>query len=160
MYERGTPVNPKRDTRHRTSSMVRFVLHFIIEIIWWTGLAPWEIESPFPGGLMSTFLHQAQDQLDGEIRAPLHHRDNLVDHGRLNSLFQVALCLPSYTRHRISSMARLVLLEASDLDIILAALPLATRRQPSTLNLHPSPFTLHHSPFTLHPTPYTLHPAP
>ena len=31
-------------------------IHFIIEMIWWTGLAPWEFESPFPGSLTSTFL--------------------------------------------------------------------------------------------------------
>ena len=30
--------------------------HFIIVIIRWTGLAPWEIESPFAGSLTSTFL--------------------------------------------------------------------------------------------------------
>jgi len=29
---------------------------FIIEMIWWTGLAPWEFELPFPGSLISTFL--------------------------------------------------------------------------------------------------------
>ena len=34
--------------------MVR--IHFIIETIWWTGLAPWEFGSPFPGSLTSTFL--------------------------------------------------------------------------------------------------------
>ena len=31
-------------------------LHFIIVMIRWTGLAPWEFESPFPGSLTSTFL--------------------------------------------------------------------------------------------------------
>ena len=31
-------------------------IHFIIEMIWWTGLAPWEFEFPFPGSLASTFL--------------------------------------------------------------------------------------------------------
>jgi len=31
-------------------------IHFIIEMIWWTGLAPWEFEFPFPGCLISTFL--------------------------------------------------------------------------------------------------------
>ena len=31
-------------------------IHFIIEMIWWTGLAPWEFEFPFPGSLTSTFL--------------------------------------------------------------------------------------------------------
>ena len=35
--------------------MVR--IHFIIEMIWWTGLAPWEFEFPFPGSLTSTFQH-------------------------------------------------------------------------------------------------------
>ena len=31
-------------------------IHCIIKMIWWTGLAPWEFEFPFPGGLVSTFL--------------------------------------------------------------------------------------------------------
>ena len=31
-------------------------IHFIIVMFWWTGLAPWEFESPFPGSLTSTFL--------------------------------------------------------------------------------------------------------
>jgi len=30
--------------------------HFIIVMIRWTSLAPWEFESPFPGSLTSTFL--------------------------------------------------------------------------------------------------------
>jgi hypothetical protein len=36
------------------NSLVR--IHFIIEMIWWTGLAPWEFEFTFPGSLTSTFL--------------------------------------------------------------------------------------------------------
>ena len=31
-------------------------IDYIIEMIWWTGLAPWEFEFPFPGSLTSTFL--------------------------------------------------------------------------------------------------------
>ena len=31
-------------------------VHFIIEMIRWNGLAPWEFEVPFPGSLTSTFL--------------------------------------------------------------------------------------------------------
>jgi len=31
-------------------------IHFIIVMIRWTGLAPWEFEIPFPGSLKSTFL--------------------------------------------------------------------------------------------------------
>jgi len=30
-------------------------IHFIIVMISWTGLAPWEFELPFPGSLTSTF---------------------------------------------------------------------------------------------------------
>ena len=31
-------------------------IHFIIVMIKWTGLAPWEFDFPFPGSLTSTFL--------------------------------------------------------------------------------------------------------
>ena len=31
-------------------------IHFTIEMIWWTGLASWVFEFPFPGSLTSTFL--------------------------------------------------------------------------------------------------------
>ena len=31
-------------------------IHFIIVMIRWTGLAPWEFEFPFPGSLTSTCL--------------------------------------------------------------------------------------------------------
>jgi len=31
-------------------------IHFIIMMIRWTGLAPWEFEFPFPGSLIYTFL--------------------------------------------------------------------------------------------------------
>ena len=31
-------------------------IHLIIQMIWWTGLAPWESEFPFPGSLTPTFL--------------------------------------------------------------------------------------------------------
>ena len=31
-------------------------VHFIIVMIRWSGLAPWEFEFPFPGSLISTFL--------------------------------------------------------------------------------------------------------
>jgi len=30
---------------------------FVIEMIWWTDLAPWEFEFSFPGSLVSTFLY-------------------------------------------------------------------------------------------------------
>ena len=35
-------------------------IHFIIEMIWWTGLVPW-FEFPFPGSLISIYLHVLRD---------------------------------------------------------------------------------------------------
>ena len=35
-------------------------IHFIIEMIWWTGLAPWEFEFSSPGSLISTIPVQAE----------------------------------------------------------------------------------------------------
>ena len=37
-------------------------VQFIIEMIWWTGLAPRVFEFTFPGGLLSTFLEVNQYQ--------------------------------------------------------------------------------------------------
>ena len=31
-------------------------IHFMFELIWWTGLAPWEFDFSFQGSLTSTFL--------------------------------------------------------------------------------------------------------
>ena len=30
-------------------------IHYILEMIWWTGLAPWEFECPFPGSITFAF---------------------------------------------------------------------------------------------------------
>ena len=35
-------------------------IHFIIVMVGWIGLAPWEFEFPFPGSLTSTFLSSAK----------------------------------------------------------------------------------------------------
>ena len=39
------------------------LIHFIILMSRWTGLAPWEFEFPFPGSLTSTFIGYKQDIL-------------------------------------------------------------------------------------------------
>ena len=57
-------------------------------------------------------------------------------HGNLNSLFQVALHLPSSTLH-----------------------PAPCTLHPTPCILHPTPYTRHPTPDTPHPTPHTLHPA-
>jgi len=38
-------------------------IHFIIVMIRWTGLAPWEFQFPFPGSLASTFLGESMHLL-------------------------------------------------------------------------------------------------
>ena len=43
---------PKRDL-FVGNLLVR--IRFIIEMIWWTGLAPWDFKFPFSGSLISTF---------------------------------------------------------------------------------------------------------
>ena len=62
-----------RDMRDQSQEREFFIdnllvrIHFIIVMIRWTGLAPWEFELPFPGSLTSTFLHRAK-RLDEVVR--------------------------------------------------------------------------------------------
>ena len=49
-------------------------IHFIIVMIRWTGLAPWEFESPFPGSLTSTFLEVCITYIHPP---PAHHAKQL-----------------------------------------------------------------------------------
>ena len=65
-------------------------IHFIIEMIWWTGLAPWELEFPFPGSLTSTFLDCA-DRRCHHLRTPKLYTRQLQSFTLDN-----ALHLPSY----------------------------------------------------------------
>ena len=46
-------------------------IHFIIEMMWWTGLAPWEFEFSFPGSLTPIFQDQsANNFLAAELLDP------------------------------------------------------------------------------------------
>ena len=45
-------------------------IHFSIEMIWWTGLAPWEFEYPLPGSLTSTFPRAWQRSLISKVDTP------------------------------------------------------------------------------------------
>jgi len=64
-------------------------IHYIIVMIRWTGLAPWEFEFPFPGSLTSTFLFgdqvRARDR-DGRFPSaaglPLLHLRRSLAHRR------------------------------------------------------------------------------
>ena len=53
--DRGTRLNQftRKERVLLDNLLVR--IHFIIEMIWWTSLEPWELEFPFPGSLTSTF---------------------------------------------------------------------------------------------------------
>ena len=48
--------NPTREREFFIENLL-VRIHFIIVMIGWTGLAPWEFESLSPGSLLSTFLH-------------------------------------------------------------------------------------------------------
>ena len=50
----------QRETKFFVNNLL-FENHCIIEMIRWTGLAPWHFEFPFPGSLRSTFLVGVQD---------------------------------------------------------------------------------------------------
>ena len=47
---------PSRSRREFSIDNVLVRIYFIIIMIRWTGLAPWEFEFPFPGSLTSTLL--------------------------------------------------------------------------------------------------------
>jgi len=63
--------NPVRFLEHRERCFIDNLLvriHFIIAMIRWTGLAPWEVEFPFPGSLtLTNTLHQIEGVLNGRI---------------------------------------------------------------------------------------------
>jgi len=54
------PTNHSHQKREISIDNLLVRIHFIIEMIWWTGLAPWEFEFPFPGSHTSTFQHSHQ----------------------------------------------------------------------------------------------------
>ena len=43
-------------SRHGIIANLIYRIHFIFKMIQWTGLAPWELEFPFPGSFISTLL--------------------------------------------------------------------------------------------------------
>ena len=49
-------------------------IHFICEMIWWTGLAPWEFEFLLTGSLISTFLEGWGVHVRGGTRSSVRNR--------------------------------------------------------------------------------------
>ena len=66
------PLNPVE--REIFIDKLLFRIHFIIEMIWGTGLAPWEFELPFPGSQTSSkssaLAHWDQGQVAGAELKP------------------------------------------------------------------------------------------
>ena len=61
LFENRGQARPNRSLRAEREFFTDNLLvriHLIIEMIWWTGLAPWEFELPVPGSLTSTFKRQ------------------------------------------------------------------------------------------------------
>ena len=62
-------------------------IHVFIEIIWWTGLTPWDFEFPSPGSLISTFLSQvALDPITSRRAANLEQISRGLSHFQYESL--------------------------------------------------------------------------
>ena len=55
----GVPPRPERERVFFIDNLL-VRIHFIIVMMRWTDLAPWEFEFPFPGSLTSTFLSTGQ----------------------------------------------------------------------------------------------------
>ena len=53
-------LEPQQPEREFVIDNLLVRIHFIIEMIRRTGLAPWEFEFPFPGSLTSIFLGNRQ----------------------------------------------------------------------------------------------------
>ena len=56
-------------------------IHFIIVMIRWTGLAPWEFEYPFPGSLASTCRATLRLHLHGRMNQLLLGNENYYKNG-------------------------------------------------------------------------------
>jgi len=119
-----------------------FIDNLLVRIhrcFWWTVLAPWELEFPFPGSLISTFLES------GPLSASSRSRATPQLQGRC--VLPCKCSRKSYTLHALHPAAR-----------TLHPAPCTLHRTPHTL--YPAPCTLHLTPCTLHPAPCTLHLAP
>ena len=123
---------------------------FIIVMIRWAGLAPWEFEFPLP---CSSLIITQNVGKDGAVGRPL----NNVYEFSLNRRLHV-YCPP---RNLIA--AGYAMYGASTILVLASR---ATGVNGFTLDtgpphtLHPTPYTPHPAPYTLHPTPNTLHPSP
>ena len=133
---RGAPADDRLRALHLTERefsifnlLVR--IHFIVGMIWWSGLAPWEFEFPFPGSLISTCLGAGRGaSVDDRLRA-LHLTPSFLNPQPEPSTFNLQ---PS----------------------TLSPQPSTLNPQHSTLNPQPSTLNPQHS--TLNPQHSTLNP--
>jgi len=84
----GRAPSPARPGRPAEREFFIDNLLFIIEMIWWTGLAPWAFEFPFPGSLVSSFLGVPIDQSVGgtSLAMPTPHLHPAPKH-RFHTLY-------------------------------------------------------------------------
>jgi len=77
-------------------------IHFTIVMIWWTGLAPWDLEFPFPGILASTLLLSIHPQPSTLTNLPSNLKPRLYTIIPNPGIFKLsALCphLHGYVSH-------------------------------------------------------------
>ena len=80
------------------------LIHFIIVMIRWTGLAPWEFGFPFPGSLTSTFLEALVFVLDLLLNLRrLNAVSGFITHSKV--VAQLTLLVAITVLHRSCSVA-------------------------------------------------------
>ena len=144
-------------------------IHYLIVMIGWTGLAPWDSEFPFPGSLASTIQATSSSgwtRTSYTLNLPRETRQSVETkgccQGFLNWHPKLLPQNPTLTTWSAGSgrqsLTRLAdyIAEIKCFQIELARYPC----HPAPHTLHPTPYTLHPTLYTLRPTPYTLHPAP
>ena len=121
---------------------------FIIVMIRWTGLAPWEFESPFPGSLTSTFLPQDQHfGIEHSFLASTQRSTSPPAGGEVK-VYEPGREAPSATTRERSSAPPFS-------TTVVAPQGVTGPRSQSVLSWEvPTPYTLHPTPNTLHLTPY------
>ena len=110
-------------------------------MVWWTGLAPWEFEFPFPGSLISTFLQEE------ETLSTIRTVDLKLPDKAQNDAALPIQCGVKFADHK--SLRNIGLLNVFAHAIIVLVQSQISQETRSPSKLHPSPSTLKPQPSSL-----------
>ena len=153
---------PRRREREFFIDNLLVRVQFILVMIRWTGLAPWEFEFPFPGSLTSTFLHPSPftETLLFASRSAAH-RERGREWGRLKAKVEPLLTLGNSGKPKPSVNPEMLkdLVEWNN-DRQVHGDGLKGRLNLCLTHLHMCPARLHMCPTRLHMCPTRLHLCP